>query len=105
MILIDSDRLKKELAHMWYNSQLSITGISVSELIDEQPTVDAVPVIRCKDCKYNIWSESIDDWYCSESGLVRFRHANDFCSRAKRREDEAPIIPTEIIDSVLGEDE
>ena len=25
----------------------------IIDLINNQPTVDAVPVVRCKDCKYN----------------------------------------------------
>ena len=30
--------------------------------IDDQPTVDAVPVVRCKDCKYAYMT---DDGYCN----------------------------------------
>jgi len=50
--------------------------------INEQPTVDAEPVIRCKDCKY--WA----DGYCDDSlieGLERkvSRFEDDFCSRGE----------------------
>ncbi len=49
-------------------------------MIDSAPTVDAVPVIRCKDCKY--WNGS--GKYCDYemSGLE-----NDFCSWAERKEE------------------
>ena len=41
MRLIDVDKLKDIISDTW-----------VLDRIDEQPTVDAVPVVRCKDCKY-----------------------------------------------------
>ena len=34
----------------------------IIDLINNQPTVDAVPVIRCKDCKYHNEGEYFD--YC-----------------------------------------
>ena len=47
------------------------------------PTVDAVPVIRCKDCKhYDIQVQQCTyeaDWFGIES--------NGFCSRAERKEE------------------
>ena len=52
--------------------------------IDDAPTIDAVPVIRCKDCKW--WLDS--DHTCHEHSLVSPMTANDFCSRAERRSDE-----------------
>jgi len=54
--------------------------------IDDAPTIDAVPVIRCEDCKYS-----------SDNGVYGCRiepfnydfdtqmYANDFCSCGKRR--------------------
>lgn len=38
--LIDADELKRALADMWYESAISITGVSVSELIDNAPTIE-----------------------------------------------------------------
>lgn len=43
-------------------------------VIDKQPTVDAVPVVRCKECKkrYTPWcfahrhGESEDDFFCKD---------------------------------------
>ena len=31
--------------------------LSVLEKLDAAPTVDAVPVVRCKDCKYHYWEQ------------------------------------------------
>jgi hypothetical protein len=41
MRLIDADKLD-----WWYK------GKPIRKVIDEAPTVDAVPVVRCKDCGY-----------------------------------------------------
>ena len=48
MRLIDADELKKALAEMWYESAISITGVSVSELIDKAPTIE--PIEDTKSC-------------------------------------------------------
>ena len=40
MRLIDADALSRALAEMWYDSHISVTGVSVSELINKQPTIE-----------------------------------------------------------------
>lgn len=55
-----------------------------SEFIDSAPTVDAVPVVRCKDCK---WWEQIDDGqygYCSPR-KYGFYKGDWFCADGERR--------------------
>jgi hypothetical protein len=45
-----------------------------ADLLDDAPTVDAVEVVRCKDCKKretcrttNVWAVMPgDDWYCAD---------------------------------------
>lgn len=58
--------------------------------IDEQPTIDAVPVIRCKDCTY--WDSEITQTavpnmrsciYWGRIGTLGI----DYCSRAVRKEE------------------
>lgn len=49
------------------------------------PTVDAVPVIRCKDCKHYTGYE------CQRSKVFNIRvitNEDDYCSRAERRRDD-----------------
>ena len=47
-------------------------------------TVDAVPVVRCKDCKW-LYDE-MDDYCCrSHRGLVRICE-NSFCSYGERKD-------------------
>lgn len=47
-------------------------------------TVDAEPIIRCKDCKY-----SVDNDYClfstADMGEINKMDADDFCSRGERK--------------------
>ena len=64
MRLIDADALIKDngLQGMekgkadWaeYETQMLY---EIKDMIDDAPTVDAVPVVRCKDCKYKMTDE------------------------------------------------
>ena len=75
-----------------------LTGAEIREVINSQPTIQP-EIIRCKDCKHwipydwmfsEVWqSKNIADYPedeigcdCSEMAMK----ANDFCSRAERRE-------------------
>lgn len=44
--LIDADALKDAI------KTDIMGGLNYRRFIDDAPTVDAVPVVRCKDCKY-----------------------------------------------------
>ena len=65
MRLIDADSLLEELRKMEVISpdrKDLFTGparIAVFGRIGEQPTIDAVPVVRCRDCKHEISSVDI----------------------------------------------
>lgn len=48
MRLIDADNLKNKFRHEYKVSFAEV----LDEVIDEQPTVDAERIIRCKDCKF-----------------------------------------------------
>lgn len=60
------------------------------EFIDEAPVVDAVPVVRCKDCIN--WFDNGTD-YCSCEVDALLREANHFCSYGERRADNAQNNP------------
>ena len=53
-------------------------------ILSEAPTVDAVPVVRCKDCKY--WQDNNDGYPHEECrwGHGETPDANDFCSYGER---------------------
>ena len=61
------------------------------DLIDSEPTVDAVEVVRCKDCKKCGVLEHNGKMYCKEPmgcyGCVP-TEPDHFCSYGERRKDE-----------------
>ncbi|MBQ6627942.1 MAG: hypothetical protein IJH65_03920 [Methanobrevibacter sp.] len=64
--------------------------ISFRDRINEMPTVDAVPVVRCKDCKYlNIINKAPLYAYCGKSNYIFHLWEEDtrehFCSWGERR--------------------
>lgn len=77
MRLIDADRLPSAEVN-------GIRGIKFipKDFIDIAPTVDAVPVVRCKDCKYwdDKWHSSAGNGfhYCPMIDLVT--HELFYCS-------------------------
>ena len=69
------------------------TSIIIKDACDAQPTVDAVPVIRCKDCKHNVANKKIDPLditdYSGEDIVCDYfmtdgLDSKDFCSHAER---------------------
>ena len=71
MRLIDADKLLTNVIAI-SNSEGQVTWSAVSTMdILAAPTVDAVPVVRCKDCKHRYsdsWCEYVDDddnFYCA----------------------------------------
>jgi hypothetical protein len=92
---IDADNYKKDLI------QLGFLPALVVSVLDKQPTVDVVEVVRCKDCKF--WDkEHIErHTYSSEDSTLadfaecerwsdwakcRMLRFNDYCSCGERSE-------------------
>ena len=82
MRLIDADAFLKrnevyadcEFLHPMYQNTLR-------EIVDDEPTIDAVEVVRCKDCiHYNAGFECLAEGYGIE------REPNWFCADGERRE-------------------
>ena len=77
--LIDADAL-------WYRTFSCEDAADVRKEIEIAPTVDAVELVRCKDCKhYNTASCSDGCGWCEEMNAGW--SDNDFCSYGERRED------------------
>jgi hypothetical protein len=78
MRLIDADKLERQ--EYWGNERCF--DYVDAEDIDNAPTVDAVPVVRCKDCKhYDIGGSCIICGFQS-------RKPDDFCSYGERKDDK-----------------
>ena len=52
-------------------------------LVTNAQTVDAVPVVRCRDCKYRMFSDCYGECSKGYLGIVR---PDDFCSYGERKD-------------------
>ena len=77
MRLIDADNL---LADCVFSSPQFERGMRA--FIGDAPTIDAVPVVRCKDCKHNSLNRRSGNAWC-ELGIELFQ-LDGFCSHAKK---------------------
>lgn len=82
MRLIDADALIKRLKEDWPQT----SKISWAQIVAKgAPTIDAEPIIYCKDCKnWKEWENGAGS--CQRSGMWLGTDATDFCSFAERRE-------------------
>lgn len=86
MRLIDSDELLQEFTlgdDAWYK------GRTIEGCIRKAPTIDAVPVVRCRECRwYDAGKNDSESW--SDCTLRYGKHFNvspmDFCSYGQRKE-------------------
>ena len=85
MRLIDADALKRKSVPLLFPTKMEpcghipvpVNSVVVAE-IEQAPTIDAVPVVRCKECKHRFedsWCEYVDD------------NDNFYCARGERKED------------------
>lgn len=79
MRLIDADQLLQKLQKDPLFPLVEQYGIS--RVIEAAPTVDAVEVVRCSECKWH------EDNFCSNFNVLGFGQ-DDYCSMRERREDE-----------------
>ena len=86
MRLIDADEVKETIRHRTKLVEWQ-KGI-IWALIDMHKTVDAVPVIRCKECKYSspngVYGCRIESF---ADDLDERMYSNDYCSCAVRKEE------------------
>lgn len=83
MRLIDADKLKKAISWFGHHETKDITVRNVMSVIDEQPTVDAKPVVHGKD-RCDEYEGHCEFW-CSECGYFLYevipRGCVDDCDR------------------------
>lgn len=79
--LIDADRFLKTTRFQ----EGRYPHNDIVEDIESQPTVDAVPVVLCKDCKHYVWDEFDGSYACLSIG--RFVKPDFWCAHGERRTD------------------
>ena len=84
--LIDANALISYIDECSQESRFRVYYGYAKSFIDDAPTVDAVEVVRCKDCKY--WQDNNDGYPHEECrwGNGETPDANDFCSYGERKE-------------------
>ena len=86
---IDVDVLMEKLQDAAAHKGLgvAIAGILI-QFIETLPTVDAVPVVRCKDCKFRFRNNGHDKNGCPITDSDIWMDDNGFCSCGKGKDDE-----------------
>lgn len=89
MRLIDADALIRTMrADPLY---FVVERYNIEGPIHAAPTIDAIPVIRCRDCKYcrtYYHGENMPFSYaCDKLYLTNNLSSDDYCSRAEREEE------------------
>ena len=88
--LIDAEKVIRDLTAM--KAQLGVDAILIDGMIDglkRQPKVDAVEVVRCKDCKHKGWiqdpchGKSVD--FCNVFDSTINNPEKCFCYYGERR--------------------
>ena len=90
MRLIDADQMSVDESDAYMSAQVQITDdlkwlvnfaahSKIQMLISDTPTVDAVPVVRCRDCR------KMKTYECPMQSCGY----DDFCSYGERRESNA----------------
>jgi hypothetical protein len=83
---LDIDDYLEEFPECEWERGYNAAVRDIKNLIEAQDTIDAVPVVRCKDCKHFIRNE-MDDTYCDCGGVLAFPEEHDFCSWGERKDD------------------
>ncbi len=79
MRLIDAEAFARDIA--------GFTRVDdVCAALQKAPAIDAVPVVRCKNCRYRLRLDGEDTCRQGYLGLVR---PDDFCRYGRSKEQEA----------------
>lgn len=94
MRLIDADALiekfneKANMAECLVDERTAerfATFCALSDAVEQMPNVDAVPVIRCKDCTFGHYIDH-GHMHCVHPCGLTTNMTDDFCSYAERKE-------------------
>lgn len=91
MKLIDWDKVLEWMHRQKETEEQWSMRIAIENYVDNMPTIDAVTVIRCRDCK---WYDTSDisgtvepiGYRCKKVARL-WREPDDFCKGAERREE------------------
>ena len=74
MRMIDADATKRRVADTYFDTLIPC----VNRALDDSPTVDAVHVVRCMECKHI--------GFCGDATNLEVMGFYGYCSRGERKE-------------------
>ena len=97
MRLIDADALMKTVFNdvVLVDGEVKGVGLILVETVDKAPTIDAVPVVRCQECKHRYtencpmyfhdfyWLEGYGEYVDDDTDHTE---DNYFCPKGERKE-------------------
>ena len=114
MRLIDADALKTKIQKIKAEAlehgfaPESVCGDILLNFLDNAPTIEAKPIVYCKDCKYNVanrqqdplditdYTDIVCDYFMTDG-----MKADDFCSKGVK----IPVISMEDVPKIMEEKE
>ena len=86
MRLIDACATKRRVADTYFDTLIPC----VNRALDDSPTVDAVPVVRCRECKHYKTGVCLKIYYDGLASRYAWqeRKPYDFCSYGEKRRDK-----------------
>ena len=84
MRLIDADETIINFGFEW--DDISPTRDEFVAFLKKQPTIDDVPVVRCKDCIRRYDTDECPMCFLIEGKYCEYTNENGFCDRGERRE-------------------
>ena len=85
--LVDANKLIDfiDVGHLRHPGELCYSEVDVANILLHAPTVDAVPVVRCWECKHCDPETHHCDHHMGTVAPLR-RKLDDFCSYGERKE-------------------
>ena len=87
MRMIDADLLMKTVFNdvVLVDGEVKGVGLILAETVDKAPAVDAVEVVRCRECKHCDPENHHCDHHMGTAAPLR-RKPDDFCSYGERKD-------------------
>lgn len=93
---IDADKFDAVLGnifdHLYESGRADLAGTLAAfmDILKRQPTIDAVPVVRCEECEFYKPQKKVPRWsgaslFCTRSAVMKFP-PDGFCSFGKRKD-------------------
>lgn len=113
MRLIDGDQMAVDETEAYMEAQAQVKDLGLlranmlvhaklQKLLADAPTVDAVPVVRCREC-IHFDPDDEDGLCCNETKAMLWPDEDDYCSYGQRRDQSAQVQKKEGIPDAAKE--